>query len=296
MCGLVRLSPKDGAKQMRFVVAVSGGVDSVVLLDMLVRTGGHELIVAHFDHGIRSDSVADGRFVEGLAKKYNLPFVLTREELGGEASEELARNRRYAFLREVAANHKATIVTAHHSDDVVETVAINLIRGTGWRGLAVLGSKDIIRPLIRYSKDQIIAYALAHRLEWVEDHTNASERYLRNRVRRAVRGAVASDDRHAVYELWRRQLGSKTAIDTELTKFIRPDGQYSRYFFIYIEPDVACELLRVAVSRIAGAPPTRPQAERALLAIKAARARTQYEIGDGARLRFTARTFIVETP
>ena len=135
---------------MRYVVAVSGGVDSVVLLHQMVQDGGSELVVAHFDHGIREDSDLDAQFVRELAQSYRLPCEVRREELGSGASEELARNRRYAFLREVAKKHRATIVTAHHMNDIPETIAINLTRGTGWRGLAVLGS-DVHRPLLHMS-------------------------------------------------------------------------------------------------------------------------------------------------
>lgn len=281
---------------MRCIVAVSGGIDSVVLLDTLVRTGGHELIVAHFDHGIRDDSAADARFVEGLADKYDLPFVMTREELGVRASEELARNHRYTFLRSVAKQHEATIVTAHHGDDVIETVAINLIRGTGWRGLAVLGASDIFRPLLRQTKADIRTYALSNRLEWVEDSTNASTDYLRNRVRRVIGERLSLIGKQAIVKLWQQQITLKTAIDKEVETFVQTNNEYSRYLFTQIESVVACELLREDIRRATGETPTRPQAERALLAIKTARTRSQHEVSGQVRLKFTTRTFIVETP
>src|SRR5690606_41547248 len=110
--------------------AVSGGIDSVVLLDMLSHVPGLKLVVTHFDHGIRPDSAQDAVFVEELAAHYGLPFETKRVELGTKASEELARRHRYAFLRDVAARYNAKIITAHHADDVIETVAINHIRGT----------------------------------------------------------------------------------------------------------------------------------------------------------------------
>jgi len=141
---------------MKYVVAVSGGVDSVVLLDILARINTHQFIVAHFDHGIREDSAADARFVKALADKYELTFVCTREELGMTASEELARTRRYVFLKAVAQKLQAQLITAHHLDDLVETVMINKIRGTGWRGLAVFGDESIRRPLLTMSKQQLI--------------------------------------------------------------------------------------------------------------------------------------------
>ena len=134
---------------MRYVVAVSGGVDSVVLLDMVAQeVAPQRLIVAHFDHGIRPESADDAAFVKSLAKQYGLTFETKREELGANASEELAREHRYAFLRDVAKRYSATIMTAHHADDIIETIAINMTRGTGWRGLAVLDSPGIERPLL----------------------------------------------------------------------------------------------------------------------------------------------------
>ena len=166
----------------KYVVAVSGGVDSVVLLDILSKQPDLELIVAHFDHGVRFDSGIDAIFVAGLAKKYGLKFELKREELGPDVSEDVARTRRYDFLRSVAKKHNAQLVTAHHADDVIETIAINLLRGTGWRGLAVLDS-DVVRLLTGVKKSEIIDYANDHKLMWHDDSTNFENKYLRNRVR-----------------------------------------------------------------------------------------------------------------
>lgn len=278
---------------MRYLVAVSGGIDSVVLLDMLVRDKKHELAVAHFDHGIRADSADDARFVAGLAAKYNLPFVTKREELGVQAGEELARAHRYRFLRDEAKKHDAVIVTAHHQDDVIESIAINISRGTGWRGLAVLGAADIQRPLLNLAKSQIRAYALANCLEWVEDSTNASIKYLRNRLRRRIKMQLSDTGKQEIIAAWRRQVALKAKVSQELQQYIRPDREYPRYLFIMVETQVANELLRTMVAAVNGWAPTRPQTQRALLAIKTARPGSVFEIGDGAVLRFTANTFIV---
>jgi tRNA(Ile)-lysidine synthetase-like protein len=279
---------------MNYLVAVSGGIDSVVLLDKLVAEGGHELAVAHFDHGIRADSAADARFVAGLAEKYALPFVLRREELGPDASEELARDRRYAFLREEAKKRQAVIVTAHHADDVVETVAINILRGTGWRGLAVMDTPGIVRPLLRLTKNDLRAYAHARRLEWVEESTNASTRYLRNRLRRRIAAHLSLDDKQVVRELRERQVAVKKKIDQAVGQYMREDGTYGRYFFVMADAPVAYEVLRAAVS-LGGRSITRPQASRALLAIKTARPHTVFEVKRGVRLRFSRTSFVVET-
>lgn len=280
---------------MKYLVAVSGGIDSVVLLHKLVTAGEHELIVAHFDHGIRVDSADDARFVEGLAKKYDVPFVMKREELGEKTGEEQARTRRYAFLRAEAKRHDARLVTAHHADDVVETIAINVLRGTGWRGLAVLDASDITRPLLTKTKQELRDYALAHRLEWTEDSTNGGSVYLRNRLRRKITASLPYEDKRSLLNAWQRQLRLKHEIDTELQAVTESDVQ-SRYFMTHIGPAEALELLRLVIRRESGVGITRPQAERALIAIKTARPRTSFDVAEGVSLEFTPRTVIVKTP
>lgn len=278
---------------MKYLVAVSGGVDSVVLLDMLVQQGKHELMIAHFDHGIRPDSAADARFVEALAVKYKIPYAGRREELGSKASEEYARDRRYAFLRVEAKKHEATLVTAHHADDLVETVALNVSRGTGWRGLAVLDSPDIRRPLLSFSKKQIYQYALKKRLEWVEDSTNSSDAYMRNRVRRRIAREIPSEAKQKILKLWEQQLLLKDEIETEAMRLLVAQGtQYSRYFFTYIDPLAAIELLRLLVIEATARSMTRPQLYRALIAIKTARPNTLFPLGS-AWLVFGVKTFSI---
>jgi tRNA(Ile)-lysidine synthase len=281
---------------MRYLVAVSGGVDSVVLLDMLVRDRQHELIVAHFDHGIRRDSSGDARFVEGLAAHYGLEFVTERQSLGAGASEEVARQYRYAFLEREATKRQAVIATAHHADDVIETIAINIARGTGWRGVAAVDRYDLVRPLLHLSKQQIRDYAVSRRLEWVEDSTNAEMIYFRNQLRRRIATSLTRKQRHALLATWNWQRRLKRAIDHEVSQYLQPTHEYDRYLFIYGDQLAVQEILRAAIVGAATTGPTRPQLDRALLAIKTAKAGTVFEVGGGVLLRFTERTFIVELP
>ncbi len=277
----------------RYVVAVSGGVDSVVLLDMLMRGNqfaapDYKFIVAHFDHGIRDDSSEDAGFVAELAKKYGLEFASRRETLGSGVSEELARTRRYTFLRSVANQNHAKLVTAHHADDVVESVTINLQRGTGWRGLAVMDS-DVVRPLLDIDKQLILDYARRYHLIWHEDSTNASDAYLRNRIRRRAHD-LADDAKRQVIALRSHQVGLKAQINQEVVDLVGTGPEYSRYFFTHINQTVALECLRYIVhARL-----TRPQLGRALLAIKTAKPHVIYEAGDGVEFRFTSRNFVVK--
>lgn len=274
-------------------MAVSGGIDSVVLLDVLAKSARYDLIVAHFDHGIRSDSAADARFVEGLAAIYKLPFVSRREDLGAQASEDQARKARYDFLFAAAKQHGATIATAHHMDDVVETIAINILRGTGWRGLAVLGRTGVVRPLLHKSKQEIREYAMEHRLEWVEDSTNAEEKYLRNRLRKSISRQLVIAKKLQLVTLRDAQVDVKKAIDEECERLLA-SPPYSRYFFTAQAANSANELLRTVIMQQTKSGLTRPQLERALVAIKTAKPDATHDVGAGVRLLFTERTFIVE--
>jgi tRNA(Ile)-lysidine synthase len=171
-----------------YVVAVSGGVDSMALLHALRQNERWELIVAHMDHGIRPDSSEDRRLVEATAKDLDLPFVYQEARLGPGASEATARTARYDFLRRTQRDYNArAIVTAHHQDDVLETAIINLLRGSGRKGLTALDSReDVERPLLAVSKQNLIAYAKNQGLKWREDSTNQNTDYLRNYVRRQL--------------------------------------------------------------------------------------------------------------
>lgn len=257
----------------------------MVLLDMLVRERQHELIVAHFDHGIRSDSHLDAELVKRAAEEYGLHFEMKREELGPGTSEEMARNRRYAFLKEVARKHDAALVTAHHLDDLVETVAINLVRGTGWRGLAVLGSQ-VHRPLLDTDKRELITYARTHGIRWREDETNASDMYLRNRLRRRTHKLTEGDKRE-LRALHAHQKALRQAIDKEVAQLVGEGPNYSRYFFTHIPAAVAVECLR----SITKGALTRPQLLRLLNAIKVSRPGSLYEAGNGIKIHFDPRHF-----
>jgi len=182
----------------KYVVAVSGGVDSMVLLDMLAREDKLELIVAHYDHGIRNDSSEDRKLVELVARRKGLKFEYEEGHLGVETSEAEARKARYDFLRRMKNKHKANyIVTAHHLDDALETLLINLIRGTGRRGV-LKETNEIKRPLLKMTKSEIVDYAKTHKLKWREDSTNKDNRYLRNYVRNELIPSMKEQDPEAI--------------------------------------------------------------------------------------------------
>lgn len=182
----------------KYVAAISGGVDSMVLLDLLMKLNDIELTVAHFDHGIRSDSSEDRLLVQAAALRYGLKFEFAEANLGTAASEATARTARYNFLNNVKLAHgAAALVTAHHQDDVLETVVINMARGTGRRGLTSLASTaDIKRPLLNNTKAELVFYAKKHNLQWREDSTNTDQKQLRNYVRHSVMPRFSLEDRN----------------------------------------------------------------------------------------------------
>ncbi len=210
-----------------YIVAVSGGVDSMVLLHMLVNSeiqllkSQPRLVVAHFDHGIRSDSHADAELVQKVAKDYGLEFVLGRGSLGPDTSEATARENRYAFLNEARETYGAeAIITAHHEDDVIETAVHNIMRGTGRRGLTSLAStREYVRPLLDMPKSRLVEYARQHHLKWHEDSSNVDTRYRRNYIRHVVLPKLYEADPSACDQL-RSIIAVMRVINTEIDSML----------------------------------------------------------------------------
>lgn len=251
---------------------------------MMVRQYSREqLIVAHVDHGIRSDSADDAKFVRALARHYGVRFRQTQLQLGSAASEDNARQARYGFLRKVATDNHATLVTAHHADDVIESIAINITRGTGWRGLAVMNAADILRPLTTMFKAEIIKYAAAHNLQWHEDSTNATDVYLRNRLRRQMT-ILSQDEKMQLLSLWREQQRIAGDIEHECLQL----ATNQRYFYIMSDEKPAIEILSYWLKK-AGVALMYPQLRRVLISIKTARSGTFVELAAGRRLKIAKR-------
>lgn len=194
------LSPDEA-----IVVAVSGGVDSMVLLDALAAERDSlrlRLIVAHVNHGIRKASEEEYRFVESRCADYGIPFegmVLDRKEK--ENFHQYARTRRYEFFREIALRHHARkIALAHHADDQAETILMRLTRGAGFVGYAGMSARssfgdiEIIRPLLEIPKKEILLYQKEHDLEFRSDSSNDEDHYTRNRFRHHIIPVIAAED------------------------------------------------------------------------------------------------------
>jgi len=180
------------------LVAVSGGIDSVALLDLLQRLAPDyeaSLHLAHLDHGLRRSSSGDARFVERLAEERDLPLRLSRLDPDSLAAhrehgaEGAARAARYAFLESAAAEVGAErIALGHTADDQVETILHRLARGTGATGLRGIPPvrPPYIRPLLETTRSEILEYARARKLAWRVDPSNVDPSFARNRIRHRV--------------------------------------------------------------------------------------------------------------
>ncbi len=273
---------------MKKILAVSGGIDSVVMLHLL--KGDSEVIVAHFDHGIRPSSAVDATFVSELAKKYHKPFFAGNAHLGANASEEAARRARYDFLFELARRFDGKVYTAHHADDLVESAVINLLRGTGWRGLAALNDKRIVRPLLTWSKSDIYRYATKNNLSFRLDQTNSDDKYLRNRVRASLKN-VTSEQKQQLRELALRQRNIADELDGLILSLERKNI-YSRSIMDN-DDDIAQEILRHVLA-YTSITQTRPQLRRAVAAIRNYAPNKRFSLNKDCCIRIGRYNFYIE--
>jgi len=179
----------------KLLVAVSGGLDSVVLLHLLYKME-MDCVVAHCNFRLRGkDSDADEVFVGKLADEYGFPFCTTAFDTTVYAKEKAisiemaARDLRYEWFESIRqANQCRYTLTAHHADDVIETILINLTRGTGIHGLTGINAKKetLVRPLLPFSREELKSYALENQLKFREDYTNAQTDFVRNKIRHQI--------------------------------------------------------------------------------------------------------------
>ena len=194
---LVRHIEKENLfyRDEKLLIACSGGLDSVVLLHLLFKMEV-ECVVAHCNFRLRGqDSDGDEVFVGQLAEKYGFPFCTTAFDTTAYAKEKgisiemAARDLRYEWFESIRqASMCQYILTAHHAVDVIETILINLARGTGIHGLTGINAKkgQLIRPLLPFSREEIRSYAHENNLEFREDYTNAQTDFVRNKIRHQI--------------------------------------------------------------------------------------------------------------
>lgn len=185
-----------GPEGSRFLLAVSGGIDSVVMLDLFAQLEDIEFSIAHCNFGLRGvESDEDEILVRELGERYHCKAYIKKFDTLGFADENrlsvqmAARRLRYTWFGSLAeADNWDFIPVAHNLNDRIETFFINLLRGTGIRGLTSIPHRNqkIIRPLLNFDRKQIEEYANNRRLTWREDSSNTSHKYTRNRIRHEI--------------------------------------------------------------------------------------------------------------
>lgn len=225
----------------KILLAVSGGVDSVVMLDIFYNLrlkNDYELFIVHYNHKIRDNSDLDEKLVRQLAETYNLPIHTTKGKVKEFAKNNLysiehaARILRYRFFDQTSKSLKISIVaTAHTANDSAETFLLNLIRGTGLTGLSgipkqrILAKKvKIIRPIINIKKDELLKYAKMRKLIWREDETNSMTKYTRNKIRLELIPKLENDFNPTIIDTINRTAnliyGADKFIENEINTFI----------------------------------------------------------------------------
>ena len=257
------------------LAAVSGGLDSMCLLHLLSTWGraqGLQVTAAHFNHRLRGEAAdGDEAFVRKICADWNIPFVCgsgdvrALAEAEGLSVEEAARDLRYAFLEQCRAEQNCTcILTAHHADDHAETILLNLLRGTGARGLAGIPAarEHILRPFLRVTRTELEDYANTHHIPHVEDATNAELDAARNVLRHKVLPVLRELNPRAVENMARAAellaaddtaltaqaegwLQTHAAFDGACAELTVPPGEET-------PPVVVSRALLLAMSRVAG--------------------------------------------
>jgi tRNA(Ile)-lysidine synthase len=176
----------------KLLLATSGGLDSMVMVDLFHKLS-FEIAIAHCNFQLRGiESFGDQDFVQNYADANEIPLFLTQFDTEAFAkdyklsTQVAARELRYSWFYELLETKKYDyILTAHHADDNLETFLINLVRGTGIDGLTGIPAQNenVIRPLLIFSRQEIEQYAKENNIEWREDSSNASDKYLRNKIR-----------------------------------------------------------------------------------------------------------------
>jgi len=288
-----RLFPKPGEA----IVAVSGGADSVALLDLLRGLSAKLeliLVVAHVDHGIQSDSPTVRRSVAVLAKQYQLPFETTALQLGPHASETEARRARYEWLRDLQRRRGSKyIVTAHHEDDQVETIVLRALHGSAPAGLAGIRAKSrggLVRPLLPFSRHELAEFAAARGLPVHDDPANRDPRHLRSWIRSTllpllqerlgtrVRRDLVAKGRHAARDTraWDQVLDlvPDLALEVQPNSFAVARGVLCGY-----DNALSVALLRAAARRVGVV--LGPARARRLVALAQRPSGRRLQLGDG---------------
>jgi tRNA(Ile)-lysidine synthase len=248
----------------RIVVGVSGGPDSVCLLDVLYKLKKKydlEIIIAHVNYGLRGkDSAKDEKLVKDLSGKYSLPIEVLRvrrlENRKVRKSEESFREIRYNFFKKVLKKNKADfIAVGHNLNDQAETVLLRILRGTGLRGLAAIKFKNekIIRPLLNIPRKEIFAYLRKNRVAYRIDKTNLGEDFMRNKIRNNFLPLLEKNFnpnvQNVLYKLSQTVSGDYDFINKYSAEWLKVNKSLRISKLIRLHPAILREIIRLAIEK-----------------------------------------------
>ena len=186
---------KEKLNNKKILLACSTGVDSMVLLDLLLKYNNNcQIIISHVNHQKRQQSIQEEEFIIKYCQENNLKCYVKRLEKHEEGNfQEWARNERYHFFEEIIEKEKIDyLLTAHHADDNLETIIMRLLKSSSLKGYAGIEKEiklekyTVLRPLLDHSKNEIIAYAKDNNITYYQDISNYSDDYTRNRIRKYI--------------------------------------------------------------------------------------------------------------
>lgn len=186
------------------VVGVSGGVDSMVLISLLNNKTKSKIVCAHVHHNLREESDEELEFVKEYCTNNGIIFEFTKLEYENKFNEKTAREMRYSFFERILNKYNSKILlTAHHGDDLIETILMRLVRGStlkGYSGIEMISERisyKILRPLLFTSKEEIYKYAKTFNVPFREDMTNTKDDYTRNRYRKYILPFIKEENSQA---------------------------------------------------------------------------------------------------
>lgn len=238
----------------KILLGLSGGVDSHVLFELCLRSGV-DFAVAHIDHNLRLDSGEDADFVRNLCEQNSVKCFLISAPVGDFAKqwktglEDAGRRvRRQVFAQIAQENGYKKILLAHHQDDQLETILLNLKRGCGWHGLVGMQefSEIFWRPMLEISRADILDFAHKNKLEWREDASNQSRKFLRNKVRHDLLPELEKTDPSFRKNLLKisREAQKKTSREKILVEKFLGQKDFVRQDFLALGAEMRGEVLR----------------------------------------------------
>ncbi|MGD2215134.1 MAG: tRNA lysidine(34) synthetase TilS, partial [Gemmatimonadales bacterium] len=292
-------------------VALSGGLDSVVLLDLLLALRDRRdwaISAAHFDHRMREESARDAVWVTQLCESLGVPCRVGRAPRVPK-NEAAARELRYSFLeRARAALGARWLVTAHQADDQAETVLFRLLRGSGLAGLAGIPTRraaDVVRPLLPFWRSELEAYGRARRLSYLADPSNLDLKITRNRIRHrlipAIEATSAPEFRRELYRL--SELAGRAAtvvanlteaaVDELILEAAETRIAVARTELLAYDTNARAHLLRALVARV-GPRPGRIGTRIALKFVDSSSSGRAIDLAGGVVMRREFDRFIIE--